>query len=181
MPTPLASASLEAEANRIMAMSAPDYKDATHHLKAAEHALDEGHMISKSDREEERALVLAVAARRAAQNKSFEAAAKSVAQLETMAGQSRSQVIQLAYHSAAGVVLSEQGKCARRSRILQEDTEESGIALMLWKAYRQTGAQEDAKILAARLSGMNEPTVEQALVVPQFRVELADEQRQAAK
>ena len=85
-----------------MAMSAPDYKDATHHLKAAEHALDEGHMISKSDREEERALVLAVAARRAAQNKSFEAAAKSVAQLETMAGQSRSQVIQLAYHSARG-------------------------------------------------------------------------------
>ena len=41
--------------------------------------------------------------------------------------------------------------------------------------------QEDAKILAARLAGMNEPTVEQALVVPQFRVELADEQRQAAK
>ena len=52
---------------------------------------------------------------------------------------------------------------------------------MLWKAYRQTGAQEDAKILAARLAGMNEPTVEQALVVPQFRVELADQQRQAAK
>ncbi len=62
---------LEAEANRIMAMSAPDYKDATHHLKAAEHALDEGHTISKSDREEERALVLSVAARRAAQNRAL--------------------------------------------------------------------------------------------------------------
>lgn len=174
-------AKLEAEANRIMAMSAPDFKDATHHLKAAERALDEGHPISKSDREEERALVLAVAARRAAQNKSMEAANKSVTQLEGMAGQSRSQVIQLAYHSAAGAVLAEQGKYAEAIPHLQEDTQNPESLLMLWKAYRQTGAQEDAKILAARLAGMNEPTVEQSLVVPQFRVELADEQRQAAK
>jgi tetratricopeptide (TPR) repeat protein len=174
-------AKLEAEANRIMAMSAPDYKDATHHLKAAEHALDESRTISKSDREEERALCLAVAARRAAQNKSLDAAAKAVTQLETMAAQSRSQVIQLAYHSAAGTVLVEQGMYAEAIPHLQEDTENPESLLMLWKAYRQTGAQEDAKILAARLSGMNEPTVEQALVVPQFRVELADQQRQAAK
>jgi tetratricopeptide (TPR) repeat protein len=174
-------AKIEAEANRIMAMSAPDYKDASHHLKAAEHALDEGHLISKSDREEERALVLAVAARRAAQNKSPEAATKTVAQLESMANQSRSQVIQLAYHSAAGAMLVEQGKYAEAIPHLQEDTENPESLLLLWKAYRQTGAQEDAKILAARLSGMNEPTVEQALVVPQFRVELADKQRQASK
>jgi tetratricopeptide (TPR) repeat protein len=174
-------AKIEAEANRIMAMSAPDYKDASHHLKAAEHALDEGHLISKSDREEERALVLAVAARRAAQNKSMEAAAKTVAQLEGMASRSRSQAIQLAYHSAAGAVLVEQGNYAEAIPHLQEDTENPESLLLLWKSYRQTGAQEDAKILAARLSGMNEPTVEQALVVPQFRVELADEQRQAAK
>jgi tetratricopeptide (TPR) repeat protein len=174
-------AKIEAEANRIMAMSAPDYKDAMHHLKAAEHALDEGHPMSKSDREEERALVLAVVARRAAQNKSPEAATKAVTQLEAMASQSRSQVIQVAYHSAAGAVLVEQAKYAEAIPHLQEDTENPESLLMLWKAYRQTGAQEDAKILAARLAGMNEPTVEQALVVPQFRVELADEQRQAAK
>jgi tetratricopeptide (TPR) repeat protein len=174
-------AKIEAEANRIMAMSAPDFKDATHHLKAAEHALDEGHPMAKSDREEERALVLAVVARRAAQNKSADIASKTIAQLETMASQSRSQVIQLAYHSAAGAVLVEQGKYAEAIPHLQEDTENPESLLMLWKAYRQTGMQEDAKILAARLAGMNEPTVEQALVVPQFRVELADEQRQAAK
>ncbi len=174
-------AKIEAEANRIMAMSAPDYKDATHHLKAAEHALDEGHPMSKSDREEERALVLAVVARRSAQNKAPEAAAKAVTQLESMASQSRSQVIQLAYHSAAGAVLLEQGKYAQAIPHLQEDTENPETLVMLWKAYRQAGAQEDAKILAARLAGMNEPTVEQALVVPQFRVELADQQQQAAK
>jgi len=174
-------AKLEAEANRIMAMSAPDYKDATHHLKAAEHALDEGHPISKTDREEERALVLKVVALRAAQNKSIETAAKAVAQLELMAAQSRSQIIQLAYHSAAGAVLVEQEKCAEAIPHLQEDVESPESMQLLWTAYQQTGAQEDAKILAGRLAGINEPTVEQALVVPQFRVMLADQQQQAAK
>jgi tetratricopeptide (TPR) repeat protein len=177
----LGLAKLEAEANRIMAMSAPDYKDALHHLKAAEHALDEGYPISKSDREEERALVLKVAALQAAQNKSMEAASKAVAQLESMAAQSRSQIIQVAYHSAAGGVLMEQGKYAEAIAHLQEDTESPESMQLLWKAYQQTGAQEDAKLLAARLAGINEPTVEQALVVPQFRVMLAEQQQQAAK
>jgi len=174
-------AKLEAEANRIMAMSAPDYKDATHHLKAAEHALDEGHPISKTDREEERALVLKVVALRAAQNKSIETAAKAVAQLELMAAQSRSQIIQLAYHSAAGAVLVGQEKYAEAIPHLQEDVESPESMQLLWTAYKQSGAQEDAKILAGRLAGINEPTVEQALVVPQFRVMLADQQQQAAK
>jgi tetratricopeptide (TPR) repeat protein len=174
-------AKIEAEANRIMAMSAPDYHDASHHLKAAEHALDEGHPISKSDREEERALILKVNAVRASQNKSMDAAAKSVAQLEGMASQSRSQIIQLAYHDAAGAVLVEQGKYAEAIPHLEKDTENPEALLLLYKAYKQTGAQEDAKLLAKRLAGKNEPTVEQALVVPQFRAVLAEEQKQAAK
>jgi tetratricopeptide (TPR) repeat protein len=175
-------AKVEAEANRIMAMSAPDDHDASHHLKAAEHALvDEGHPISKSDREEERALILKTSAMRAAQNKSMDAAAKAVAQLESMASQSRSQIIQLAYHDAAGAVLLDQGKCAEAIRHLQEDSDNPEAMLLLYKAYKQTGAQEDAKLLAKRLASVNTPTVEQALAVPQFRVALAEEQKQAAK
>lgn len=174
-------AKIEAEANRIMAMSAPDYHDATHHLKAAEHALDEGHTIGKSDREEERALILKTAAMRAAQNGTMDAAAKAVAQLETMATQSRSQGIQLAYHAAAGAMLVDQGKLPEAIAHLEEDTENPESMLLLYKAYRRAGAQEDARLLGVRLAGMNEPTVEQALVVPQFRTNLADEQRQATK
>jgi Tfp pilus assembly protein PilF len=174
-------AKIEAEANRIMAMSAPDYHDASHHLRAAEHALDEGHPISKSDREEERALILKVVASRAAQNKLVDVAEKAVAQLESMASDSRSQVIQLAYHAAAGSILVEQGKHAEAIPHLEADAENPESMLLLYRAYRQTGAQEDARLLAKRLAGMNEPTVEQALVVPQFRMELADEEKQAAK
>jgi hypothetical protein len=174
-------AKIEAEANRIMAMSAPDYHDASHHLRAAEHALDEGHPISKSDREEERALILKVVASRAAQNKLVDVAEKAVAQLESMASDSRSKVIQLAYHAAAGSILVEQGKHAEAIPHLEADAENPESMLLLYRAYRQTGAQEDARLLAKRLAGMNEPTVEQALVVPQFRMELADEEKQAAK
>ena len=174
-------ARIEAEANRIMAMSAPDYRDCVHHLKSAEHALDEGHPISKSDREEERARVLETTAVRATQNKFTETAEKAVAQLESMSIQSRSQIIQLAYHAAAGAVLSEEGKYAEAIPHLEEDTENPQSMLLLYTAYKQTGAQEDARLLAKRLAGMNEPTVEQALIVPQFRITLADEQKQAAK
>jgi hypothetical protein len=174
-------AKIEAEANRIMAMSAPDYRDANHHLKAAERALDEGHPMSKSDREEERAVILKVRAVRAAQDKSMESAAKSVGQLEAMAADSRSQIIQLAFHDAAGAVLMEQGKYTEAISHLEEDTENPEALLMLYKAYKQTGAAEDAKVLARRLAGKNDPTVEQALVVPQFRAALAEEQRQASK
>lgn len=174
-------AKVEAEANRIMAMSAPDFKDAMHHLKAAEHALDEGHVLAKSDREEERARVLAVVVQRAAERHSSDAVDKAVAELSKMASQSRSQVTQLAYHSAAGAALFEQGKFAEAITHLQEDGDNPESMMMLWKAYRQAGAQEDAKILGARLAGINDPTVEQALIVPQFRMVLADEAQQAAK
>ena len=173
-------AKIEAEANRIMAMSASDYCDATRHLKAAEHALDEGPTISKNDREGERARILSAAAVLAAQSKSPDAAAKAVAQLESMAGQRRSQVIQLAYHAAAGAVLMEQAKFAVAIPLL-EDSEKPASMLLLYRAYKQAGAQEDAELLAKRLAGMNEPIVEQALVVPRFGAALADQQKQAAR
>jgi tetratricopeptide (TPR) repeat protein len=172
---------LEAEANRIMAMSAPDYKDAVHHLKAAEHALNEGHAMSKSDRAEELALVLEAVAEKAAGNKQMDVAGKTVHELETMAAASRSNTIQVAYHAAVGAMLSEQGKYAEAIPHLQEDNENPASMLRLWKAYKQTGASEDARLLGAKLANLNEPTVEQALVVPGFRNVLADEQQQAAK
>lgn len=172
---------LEAEANRIMAISAPDYKDAMHHLKAAEHALNEGHAMSKSDREDELAMVMAAVAEKASENKQMEVAGKNVHELETMAASSRSHTVQMAYHEAAGAVLVEQGKFAEAIPHLEEDNENPASMERLWKAYKQTGASEDARLLGAKLANLNEPTVEQALVVPGFRTLLADQQQQAVK
>ncbi len=156
---------LEAEANRMMAMSAPDYKDAMHHLKAAEHALNEGHAMSKSDREEERSLVLETVPRSRPRTNRWTRPRRLCmnwnrwrrrAGAHDSGGLSRGR----------GAVLSEQGKYAEAIPHLEEDTENPGSMQRLWKAYKQTGAREDARVLGAKLANMNEPTVEQALVVP---------------
>jgi hypothetical protein len=49
---------------------------------------------------------------------------------------------------------------------------------LLWKAYSGTGATADAQGIASKLAALNVPTVEQALVVPQFRASLVSQARQ---
>ena len=43
--------------------------------------------------------------------------------------------------------------------------------LLLVRAYEQLGAKEDAERMRQALAGFNEPNIDQALVVPQFRKE----------
>jgi hypothetical protein len=49
---------------------------------------------------------------------------------------------------------------------------------LLWRAYKENGSTEQAEAVATRLAAVNLPTVEQALVVPQFRASLTVEARQ---
>jgi tetratricopeptide (TPR) repeat protein len=166
---------LEAESHRFAAMYEPDYKPAMKQLQAAQSALEEGHDVSKSDGGDEQARILGVRAMRAADASDLEAAEAAMKQLENMAGSSRSQVVQLAYHSAAGAVLLAQGKAGEAIAHLQEDSTNPTSMRLLWKAYTATGASRDAAAVAIKLAGLNVPTVEQALVVPQFRASLVSQ------
>lgn len=165
-------ARLEAEAHRILGMYEPDPKTAMKQLQVAQDVLGEEHEISTSDRDEELALILRVRAARLAEVQDMDAASKVVTQLETMAGTSRSQVIQLCYHGAAGAVLVVQGKFAEAIPHLEEGTSDPESMRLLWRAYTSTGATSEAQAIASKLASLNLPTVEQALVVPQFRVSL---------
>jgi hypothetical protein len=49
---------------------------------------------------------------------------------------------------------------------------------LLWRCYSATGAQSQAQALASRLASFNFPTVEQALVVPQFRTSQVSQAQQ---
>ena len=169
---------LEAEAHRILAMYEPDFKSAMKELQAAESVLQEPHDLSVTDRNEELARVIRVQAARLAEGGDVDSAAKSVSQLEAMAGKSRSQVIQLCYHGAAGAMLVAQGKYTEAISHLQEDSSDPLSMRLLWRAYSSTGAATDAQALAAKLAALNVPTVEQALVVPQFRASLVSQARQ---
>jgi len=163
---------LEAEAHRILGMYEPDSKPAMKHLQAAQDALREEHEISASDRNGEEARILRVRATRWAEVQDMDSALKAVKQLETMAETSRSEVIQLCYHGAAGAVLVAQGKFAEAIPHLEEGSTDPLSLRLLWRAYNSTGDSPEAQAIAAKLAALNLPTVEQALVVPQFRVSL---------
>jgi tetratricopeptide (TPR) repeat protein len=170
-------ARLEAEAHRVLAMYEPDSRSAMKDLQAAQNALQEPHELSVTDRNEEQARILQVQATRLAEAEDTGSAAQAVSQLESMAGKSRSQVIQVCYHGAAGAVLVAQGKYAEAISDLQEDTADPLSMRLLWRAYNHTGASADANAVAAKLAALNVPTVEQALVVPQFRASLVSQVR----
>jgi tetratricopeptide (TPR) repeat protein len=166
---------LEAEAHRILGMYEPDTKAAMKHLQAAQDALQQKNEISASDREEELARVLRVVATRAAEDQDMDAASKAVGKLQTMTSRSRSQVIQFSYHGAAGAVLLAQKKPAEAIPELEENASDPLTMKLLWRAYTSTGAEPQAQAIAAKLAALNLPTVEQALVVPQFRATLVSQ------
>ncbi|HKS72159.1 MAG TPA: tetratricopeptide repeat protein [Terriglobales bacterium] len=166
---------LEAETHRILAMYEPDYKAAIKQLQVAQAALEEAHQVSKTDRNDETARILEVRTARAADAQDFDTGAAALKQLEDMAQASRSQVVQLSYHAAAGAELLAQGKADEAIPHLQEDSSNPESMRLLWKAYSSTGATADASALAAKLASLNVPTVEQALVVPQFRASLVSQ------
>jgi tetratricopeptide (TPR) repeat protein len=168
-------ARLEAEAHRILGMYEPDAKAAMKHLQTAQDVLQEEHQISASDRDEELARILRTRSTRMAEAQDTESASKVVKQLEAMAGTSRSQVIQLCYHGAAGAVLVSQGKFSEAIPHLEEGASDPESMRLLWRSYTSTGATSEAQVIAAKLAALNLPTVEQALVVPQFRVSLVSQ------
>ena len=112
---------------------------------------------------------------RLAEAKDMDSAAKTVKQLQTMAEISRSQVIQLCYHGAAGSLLLAQGKPEEAIVHLEEGATDPESMRLLWQACSRTGATSDAQTIATKLAALNLPTVEQALVVPQFRVSLVSQ------
>jgi tetratricopeptide (TPR) repeat protein len=171
-------ARLEAEAHRILGMYEPDPKAAMKHLQTAQDVLREEHEISASDRDEELARILRVRVTRLAEVQDTSSAPNTVLQLETMAQTSRSQVIQLCYHGAAGALLVAQGKFAEAIPHLEEGGADPESMRLLWRAYTSTGATSEAQAIASKLAALNLPTVEQALVVPQFRVSLVSRAEQ---
>ena len=165
-------ARLEAETHLIQAMYEADPKAAMQHLQAAQDVLREEHQISASDRNEEQARILRVRATRLAEMHDIDSASLAVSQLTAMAEKSRTLVIQLSYHGAAGAVLMAQQKFAEAIPHLEEGATDPESMRLLWQAYTSTGATSEAQRIAAKLAAMNLPTAEQALVVPQFRTSL---------
>jgi tetratricopeptide (TPR) repeat protein len=171
-------AKFEAEAHRMLALYEPDPKAALKHVQVAESVLKEGHPISAADRDEEMARVLRVRATLLAEAQDLQSATGVVSQLEEMASSGRSEIIQLSWEGAAGAVLFAQDQYADAIPGLEDDASNPLSMKLLWRCYSATGAQSQAQALASRLASFNFPTVEQALVVPQFRTSQVSQAQQ---
>ncbi len=165
----------EAAAHRMMAMYAEKPEDQLKHLEAAEAVLAEKHNVSKSDVEAERARILRwkAAPSLLALKNGKEVTDRALAELKSMAENSRDVVVQRQYEAALGVMLAHENKFAEAIPHLEEDATSPFSQLVLSTAYAQTGDKEGAARLQRKLIGWNEPTMEQALIVPAFRAELA--------
>jgi tetratricopeptide (TPR) repeat protein len=159
----------EAEAYRMMATYQADGNTAMQLLKKAEEVLQEKHPLIAAAREMELALVLRERASRAARDGKLPLAVKTLQKLQDMAESGQDQNIQLAYDGAAGAVLVEQGKFEEALPHLEEDDHNPVSIRLLVTVHRNMGAKNLAEDLAQVLATWNEPTLEQALVVPEFR------------
>jgi len=163
---------VEAECYLALALYEPDEKSAMKNLGQAEAVLRERNELAESDRQDELARVLWVRALRAARNQDLNAAEGAVSALQKTAESGRSQKIERCYHGAAGALLEAQGKHEEAAAQLKEDQGNPLSLRLLWQIYRNTGRVGDADDIAVQLSRMNVPTIEQALVVPEFRTRL---------
>jgi tetratricopeptide (TPR) repeat protein len=159
----------EAEAYRMMAAYQSSNALAMTLLKKAEAVLQENHPLPKSSQQQELALVWRDRAIRAAETGNKAMAASVLKQLQTMAETSHDQVIQIAYSAANGAVLVKQHRYEEAISYLEEDNRNPVSMKSLVLAWQKTGAQARADNLAKVLAGWNEPTLEQALVTPEFR------------
>jgi hypothetical protein len=165
----------EAAAHRMMAMYAEKPEDQLKHLEAAEAVLAEKHNIAKSEAEAERARILRwkAAPSLLALKNGKEITDKALAELKSMAENSRDVVVQRQYEGALGIMLAHHNQFAEAIPHLEEDATSPFASLVLSMAYAQTGDKEGAARLQRKLIGWNEPTLEQALIVPDFRAQLA--------
>jgi tetratricopeptide (TPR) repeat protein len=163
----------EAEAYRMMATYQTDGRIAMQLLKKAEDVLQEKHPLAASAKQEELAVVLRERASRAAMDGTLSLATSTLTRLQQMADSSQDQIVQIAYDGAAGAVLAAQGKYEDAITHLKDDDRNPISVKLMATVYQKMGektlAAEEAKILSTWI----EPTLEQALATPEFRVKEA--------
>ena len=161
---------LEAEAYRQMALYQKDPKAALELLSEAADVLKENKGMSRASREQEMAVVLYARVLRDLDAGNKEEAKASVAELNQLATSSRRTTILHAYYSAHGAVLAAEGNWDNAVQDLEEDDRDPFALRTLVLAYQKLGKLEQSTRAAEMLSNLNRPTLEQALVVPAFRL-----------
>jgi tetratricopeptide (TPR) repeat protein len=160
---------LEAEAWRMMSVYQKDNSRAMELLAKSESVVHEPHTMSAAAREQELALILRTRVGRAVHDGSMSDAHAALKRLEAVAATNSSGLVQFSFNGAQGSVLLAQGQYQEAIGRLEDDDRNPFSIQRLIIAYQKTGAADKAEKMAQRLANFYEPTIEQAVVVPEFR------------
>jgi tetratricopeptide (TPR) repeat protein len=160
---------VEADTYRQMAIYQQDSMQALYFLDKADVALNEGKNTTKTAIQEESAQILRARVELAVKTGRKDATHAFLTQLASMSESSSDKLVELAYHGAYGAVLYSERNYNDAISHLEEDANNPLSLQLLADAYRKTGNTSAAKRIADTLANVNDPTVEQALVVPEFR------------
>lgn len=163
---------LEAEAWRMMSVYQKDNARAMELLSRSEAVLQEKHSMSATAREQELAIILRTRSGRAVHDGSMKAAQSALWRLEKLAAANNSGQVQFSLHGAAGAVLLARGRYEDAIANLVEDDKNPFSMQRLVVAYKKTGDNARAASISLKLSHYYEPTIEQAVVVPEFNKSL---------
>jgi tetratricopeptide (TPR) repeat protein len=159
----------EADTYRQMAMCEQNPKQALDYLAKAEAATQDGKNALKIAIMQEVAQILRARVEVALKMGNKQIANFALAQLAATSESSNDRLIELAYHGAAGAVSFSERKYDRAISHLEEDTNNPFSLKLLAAAYQKIGYSAGAKRTNETLTNLNDPTLEQALVVPAFR------------
>jgi tetratricopeptide (TPR) repeat protein len=160
---------VEADTYRQMAICQSDAKWALQLLDKADAALLEHRNATQTAIQQEAAQILRARVELAVRVGDKKAAQASLEPLDQMAQTASDRLIEAAYHGAAAAVFYSEGNYDRAIEHLEEDTDNPFSVELLADAYQKNGDAESARRTAGSLAERNDPTVEQALVVPGFR------------
>jgi hypothetical protein len=160
---------VEAEAWRSMALYSKSGSAARRDLTLAEAALREKHRIPESLVRQELASILRVRVERAVQDGNTDIAARSLKRLEELSAGSVDGAVRLYYEAAAGTVALARGDYPDVLSHLDENDRDLFSLVHLMQAYQKAGSPADAQRIALKLAAFNEATIEQAVLVPQYR------------
>jgi len=160
---------VEADTYRQMAMYQRNPKFATVLLDKADAALAEGKNSTQTTIQQEAAQIQRARVELAIRSGQIDRAHSGVDALSKMADSSGDNLIEQAYEGAAGAVLMSEFKYEEAVTHLEGDVNNPLSLQLLKEAYQKTGNRAAAKRTSDTLAGMNDPTLEQAMVVPAFR------------
>lgn len=160
---------VEADAYRQMAMYQPDPSTTLALLNKAEAAVQQGENSQPAAIQQELAQISRARVEWSVTTGDQKNAQAIVEQLSKMAESSDDKLIETSYHGAAGAWLFSNNKYKDAIPELEEDSNNPLSLRRLAVAYQQTGDFADARQTTETLANTNDPTLEQALVVPTFR------------